>query len=324
VPAAVSPELAAAADLSSAVSLPSRAQHSTSPSSATAAAAATPTASTSAAASTEITPHLKPVDERAAAASAAAVAAAAALPQSGAVAASAQRRSPFAMSYDFGDLGDAATPVTSPDPAAATAAMAAAMAAASAKAVALPPRPLPVSPTANIPSCSSPPANGFERKASGGSIGGGSRSTGGNSSSSSSSGAGSPSSSAPAGTGSKGVGLQQLVSISPIRAYTPLAVPGTGGDGTGGMQDGLSVLTNSSMVSNGSMCSSVYLQGGMDSCGSGLLLSSSMSGPALQPGTYTSQGTQPGSCSAGVSAPYSRQGGPVEVVPAVQAPVQQR
>lgn len=84
------------------------------------------------------------------------------------------------------------------------------------------------------------------------------------------------------------------------------------------------MLTNSNMVSNGSMCSSVYLQGGMDSCESGLLLSSSMSGPVLQPGTCTSQGTHAGSCSAGVSGPYSRQGGPVEVFPASGASEQQQ
>jgi hypothetical protein len=84
-----------------------------------------------------------------------------------------------------------------------------------------------------------------------------------------------------AGTGSKGVGLQQLVSILPPRDATEAAIDG------GSMVHAHSLLSNG-IGSNDSTCSSV-LQGATDSYESTLQLSSSLSGPVLQP-SNTSQG----------------------------------
>ena len=109
MPCAVSPDLAAAAEICSAVATPATRHLHTPEASASAwdaglsAAHAAPMPGSSSSNSPGL---LQPVDERAAAASAAAVAAAAALPMSAAAPVSGRRASPFAMGYNFGGLAE--------------------------------------------------------------------------------------------------------------------------------------------------------------------------------------------------------------------------
>jgi hypothetical protein len=315
MPVAVSPELAAAAEICSAVGTPNQ-ESSLSP------------AATSSSADVEMTHRLlKPVDERAAAASAAAVAAAAALPQHGAVAPPAHRRSPFALCYNFDGLADAPAAPAPALTAAGQSCLAAAMASASAKAVALPPRRLPLSPVSTSSSDISSqsavqgvvadgaqgtiPIKATAAKAvgSGFSSGNGGRQqqqqrvlsptavfarssgslgssclpspAGDSSSISSKTSVGRMSPVGIAGPDNEGVGLQQLVSILPPCGATE-------GDLGGGSMAHARSLPSNGVRSNDSMCSSI-LQGATDSYESTLQLSSSLSGPVLQPSS-TSQG----------------------------------
>lgn len=339
VPAAVSPELAAAAEISSAVGTPNLDS------------SLSPAGTSMSAGGIEMTPRLlKPVDERAAAASAAAVAAAAALPQSGAVAPSAHRKSPFAVSYNFDGLADTSAPTATSAAAASapagvsTACPAAAMAAASAKAVVLPPRRLPLSPvstsssdlgsqlavkqaaTGDARSCSSP-RQGHAADAAGQGF-----SSGGSSNSqqqqrgksptamgavltrrSSSSGG----SSSPAGDGTSISSRGSTGRVSPASAgggnqgvglaqLVSISSP-TGQRVSDGSADGCSNIVHahavlpSAATSYGSTCSS-GLQGPSESFASTLQLSSSLSGPVLHSNS-TSQGL--------LSPTYSVASGPV-------------